>query len=447
MKFVITGDSLFASRNLKKRMDPKIAAILAEADAVFTNAEFVTPRRDTEPAAGRGYQTSVHPRILDEFADLNMKYISIANNHTGDYGIRGMVDTIEEAEVRGLYPLGIGRTLREAREPVFIDTADGRISIITVDVTRSEVFAATDPGNGVAARPGVNPLRWSRTYAVSPEDYELIKEISRRIGVDDSIRKCRDVETFAGRDDDGDLYDFGSIFEGLITFERVRDGSVGVHTQVNAEDQSEILRFIRDARYRSDFVFVNLHTHEGQNENWYADYPPTFIEEFCRLAVDAGADCVFGHGAHFPRGAELYQGKPIFYNLGSLFMEFGGGECIVSPEMIASYGYRPDEVPSELHRNRTKDEKGNWLGFYSDPKFSQNFLVVFDLSREKKRFSYEMVPLDLQMTNEIETKRGMPVLASKETSAELFGRLDAQSRARYGTAIVCEEGKYLLREV
>ncbi|WP_339249973.1 CapA family protein [Paenibacillus sp. FSL P2-0136] len=441
MKFLVSGDALFSSSNLDKTMDPELLALLQGADEAFTNAEFVTPRLNTAPAAGRGYQTSVRPKALDEFGKLNIRYVSFANNHTGDYGTQGLVDTIEEAEARGLTPLGVGMSLHEARKPVFVDTADGRIAIITIDVTRSEVFAASNPGNGVPARPGVNPLRWSRTYVVNDQDFSTLKEISERIGIASSMEEGKRIETFKSKSEN--YYEFGSFFEGYLTFEKGEQSRV--KTAAHEQDQQEIYRSIQDAAERSDYVFVSLHTHEGENENWYSDYPAEFIETFARGAVDAGASCVFGHGAHFTRGVEVYKGQPIFYNIGSLFMEFEAGESIVSPEMFTAYGYAENEAPSTLHKNRTKDSEGNWQGFYSDRKFSENFLVMFDLSVEDKRFSYELIPIDLRLTHETVTKRGLPVLASDEAAASLVERLNAVSNERYHTEIIYEGRRLIVR--
>ncbi|MEK3792185.1 CapA family protein [Paenibacillus sp. FSL R7-0204] len=438
MKFLVSGDALFSSSNLDQTMDPELLQLLKGADEVFTNAEFVTPRLNTAPASGRGYQTSVRPKALDEFGPLNIRYVCFANNHTGDYGTQGLVDTIEEAEARGLTPLGVGMSLHEARKPVFVDTPDGRIAIITIDVTRSEVFAASNPGNGVPARPGVNPLRWSRTYVVNDQDFNTLKEISERIGIASSMEEGKRIETYKSKSENH--YEFGSLFEGYLTFEKGEQSRV--KTAAHEQDQQEIYRSIQDARERSDFVFVSLHTHEGENENWYSDYPAEFIETFARGAVDAGASCVFGHGAHFTRGVELYKGQPIFYNIGSLFMEFEAGESIVSPEMFTAYGYAENEAPSTLHKNRTKDSEGNWQGFYSDRKFSENFLVMFDLNVEEKRFDYELIPIDLRLTHPTVTKRGLPVLASDEAAASLVERLNAVSQERYHTQIIYE-GKHL----
>lgn len=439
MKFLVTGDSLFSSSNLHKTIDQDLLAIMKDSDEVFTNAEFVTPEKDTIPASQRGYQTSVRPSALKEFSQLNTRYVCFANNHTGDYGVQGMIDTLNGAESQGLVPLGVGLSLYDARKPVFIDTPDGRIALITVAVTRSEVFAASNPGNGVAARPGVNPLRWSRTYVVNDEDFAAIKEISKRIGIDASMEECKRIETFKGGSEN--RYEFGSLFEGYLTFEKGENSRV--KTTADERDKNEILRFIQDAKERSDYVFVSLHTHEGENENWYSDYPAEFIEDFAHSAIDAGASCVFGHGAHFTRGAELYHGQPVFYNIGSLFMEFEAGESIISPEMFASYGYAENEVPSTLHKNRTKDKDGNWQGFYSDKKFSENFLVMFHLNREKKQFDYELIPIDLQLTDDFVTKRGLPVLGSKEVTDSLVERLNRISRERYKTEVVYKKDNRL----
>jgi poly-gamma-glutamate capsule biosynthesis protein CapA/YwtB (metallophosphatase superfamily) len=443
MKFLITGDSLFSSSNLYKTIDPGVLLKLKEADEVFTNAEFVTPEKNTAPAAGRGYQTSLRPPALEEFEKLNIRNVGFANNHTGDYGLEGILNTIKAAKDYNLTPMGVGLSLSDARKPVFIDTPNGRIAVITVGVTRSEVFAASNPGNGVPGRPGVNPLRWSRTYVVDESDFNHIKEISKRIGIHDSMEEGKRIETYKSKSED--LYELGSLFEGYLTFEK--GTSPGVKTTANEKDRKEILKSIEDARERSDYVFVNLHTHEGENENWYSDYPAGFIEDFAHDAVDAGASCVFGHGAHFTRGAEVYRGQPIFYNLGSLFMEFEAGESIISPEMFEAYGYPEDESPSTLHKNRTKDSSGNWQGFYSHKKFSENFMVLFHLDREKGQFEYELIPIDLRLTHPQVTKRGLPVMASKETSDSLVERLNHISKDRYHTEIVYENQRLTLKSL
>ena len=69
MRVVLCGDMLFSSRNLAKRLSPEIVKILKEADAVFCNAEFSTPKRGTPPGLCM-YLTSVPQEIQDEFPQM-----------------------------------------------------------------------------------------------------------------------------------------------------------------------------------------------------------------------------------------------------------------------------------------------------------------------------------------------------------------------------------------
>lgn len=45
MRVVLCGDLLFSSRNLKNRLDKRVVDLLVDADAVFANAEFSTPKK------------------------------------------------------------------------------------------------------------------------------------------------------------------------------------------------------------------------------------------------------------------------------------------------------------------------------------------------------------------------------------------------------------------
>jgi len=47
--------------------------------------------------------------------------------------------------------------------------------------------------------------------------------------------------------------------------------------------------------------------------------------EIAHAAIDAGANVVMGHGPHYACAVEMYQGKPIFYGLGSFSFHTGHG--------------------------------------------------------------------------------------------------------------------------
>lgn len=367
---------------------------------------------------------------MQEFKELGIDYISFANNHSGDFGIQGVLDTLESARDHHLTPLGIGESLYDARKPVFFDHPEGRIAFITVDVTRSEVFIASDGGNGVPPRPGVNALRFESVYILPDKEFQVLSEIDEKLGTRKSMYHGNVIETF--NPDNLKVFKFGSLFENSITIEK--GDNFKVKTIANKDDQSEIIRYIKDAKNRSDYVVVSLHTHEGKDEDWYHDFPADFIEDFCKLAVDNGADVILGHGAHMIRGIEIYKEKPIFYNLGSFLMEFEAGESIIPIEMYQSYGYEPNSLPSDLHRSRVKDKEGNFIGFYSDSVFSLN--MIADITFDEK-ISFRLLPIDLQLTHDKITKRGIPVVATDELAEELLNRLNTIS---YGNSFTLKNG-------
>ena len=425
MRIFACGEALFSSRNLAARIDQRLVDGFLQADAVFANAEFCCPKSSTPPVPC-GFTTAVGPEVLDEFVDLNIKLVNFAHNHTGDFGWQGVVDTIEAAEARGLVYCGIGRSLEEARAARFLDTPKGRIGVVAASSTRSEKFAASSPGIGIAPRPGLNPLHWGRAYVLPDQEFQQLQRIDEMLGTAASRREVYSVEVVPEMGPDA--FKFGSFFEGSLQIER------GDHAHVRCfmdeRDCRAILNNVRDAADRSDFVLVSLHTHEGTEDNWYSLRVPSFIEDFSRRAIDAGATAVVGHGAHFLRGVEIYKGHPIFYNLGNLLMEFEAGEQRMTPEMYESYGFPKDSLPSHLHMFRARDKDGNRLGFYAHPRFSRHCIAVCDFEPDNVQF--KLLPIDLDLNRPRVTERGLPVIASAEVGREIARGLERSSEA-YGT--------------
>lgn len=405
---------------------------------MFANAEFSCPQQNLPPAAGRGYITAVKPATLDEFADLNIRLVSFANNHTGDFGWEGVLDTMEAAEARNLIPCGLGRNLDDARLPRFLDTAKGRIGVVALGSTRSEVFLAANGGAGTLPRPGLNPLRWGRAYVLPDDQFEQLKAITRSLGIDESIREGMRVEVMPPKDENEFI--FGSLFESSLQIERGEQALV--RTWFNEQDCFANERSIRDAANRSDFTLVSLHTHEGDKDSWYSPKAPEFIERFAHRAVDAGADTVVCHGAHFMRGVEIYNGKPIFYNLGSLLMEFEAGESIIGPEMYQAYGHAVDARPSELHRARAKNSAGEFTGFNAEARFSQNALAIFDVTSDG--LACQLLPLDLGMNRERVLSRGLPETVTHQQGAEIASLLTRLSQ-RYSTEFAYDRESGLIK--
>lgn len=98
----------------------KFRSLLAGADYVLANLEVsVTERRDSDLAGVKPYldRTAVEDtsRLL---TSLGIKAVSLANNHTKDYGEAGLVDTMDAMKEAGVEYLGAGRTETEAESVV-----------------------------------------------------------------------------------------------------------------------------------------------------------------------------------------------------------------------------------------------------------------------------------------------------------------------------------------
>ena len=431
MRIVACGDALFSSRNLAKRLDPKLLAILSDADGTFVNAEFCCPKPNTPPMPRR-FQTAVKPRTLDELTGIGCNLVAFANNHAGDFGPQGVLDTIEAADERNIVHAGTGRSLEEARSARFLDTPNGRIGLIATSTTRSAEFLASSAGIGIAPRPGMNPLRWGRAYVLPDAQFQQMLEIEAALGIAEGRREVQRVEII--KDSGPDKFAFGSNFEGSVPIER--GSTAHVRYYLDERDAKAILANIRDAANRAECVLVSLHTHEGADENWYSPRAASFVEEFSRRAIDAGANAVLGHGAHMLRGVEIYRGRPIFYSLNSLLMEFEAGEQRMTPEMFESYGLPKDALPSHLHMSRARDAEGNPIGFHGHGKFTKAVIAVCDVGDDGVQV--KLVPLDLGLGSDRPTARGVPTLASGAFGREIASDL-AELSKYYGTKFAYNE--------
>jgi hypothetical protein len=84
----------------------------------------------------------------------------------------------------------------------------------------------------------------------------------------------------------------------------------------------ELVRFLDDT---CDIVMISFHggaegreyeNVTGEREYFYGEDRGNVVE-FARLAVDSGADIVFGHGPHVTRAIEVYKERFIAYSLGN----------------------------------------------------------------------------------------------------------------------------------
>lgn len=315
MKVAIAGDAIL-TRPISQISHPRATAIfdlLRSADVAFLNCE--TTLHDYRgkgvfPIFETGMVAMRSPvAVADELMWLNARLVATANNHALDYSYGGLESTHRALKVAGITRAGTGPSLAEARAAAYLECPTARVALVSMSTSATRESRASDPFDGVQARPGLNPLGWH--YAVGRESIDTVIEMAKKHGL--WVARIAD-----------NLWE--TCLPGLhnsFTRYHVTD-EPGIRMVLDARDVAGNLRSIRNARANSDILIAHIHNHEWDIASGSLRTPPSFVEEFARQAIDAGADAVVAQGSHAPiRGIELYQGKPIFYDPGDFFLMTG----------------------------------------------------------------------------------------------------------------------------
>lgn len=269
LTITLTGQSMLRSdlRVTAPSAVPSIQSLL-KGDAIFTNLEATIAEPGESVQEGRGFLTP--PEALDALQTLGFNLLAFSNNHAFDLKATGILNTIREADRRGIVHAGTGPTLPEAAAPRYLHTPHGTVALVA---SASGLIAAA--GNATAERPGVNELR---------------------------------------------------IEAGAQQNEAARDLAGAPANTPNPEDSRRILQSIGEARRHADVVVVYQHNHVFGNRSFATIFtegmperlaPNQWLRNWTHAEIDAGADVVIMHGAPLLHGVEIYHGRPIFYDLGN----------------------------------------------------------------------------------------------------------------------------------
>ncbi len=122
--------------------------VLRQADYVIGNLECPVATRG-EPLANKIYTFRAHPRALSTLAG-RFDAVSVANNHSGDYGQSAFVETLEHLARRGIQAFGGGRNLSEAHQPLFVERQGMRIALLAYNEFKPRSFEAGADWPGIA---------------------------------------------------------------------------------------------------------------------------------------------------------------------------------------------------------------------------------------------------------------------------------------------------------
>ena len=267
---------------------------LGQADVRFANLETVYsehgyPREKLITLRG-------NPKLVDDLRQMRFDVLSVANNHSVDFGEDSLLETIRLLEDNGIRTVGGGADLTAALAPAVVTAGSNRVGFMAASCLLPVGSAAS------ADRPGLAPIHIRSSFEVDP----------------------------------------------YIQMEEPGHPPV-VHTVPDQADLSALCARIAAVRPNVDFLAVSVHMGRGFGED-LAEYEPLVGHAL----IDAGADVVFGNHVHAIHGIETYAGRAILYSPGNFVSQQPReGQ---PPEVLAIYDQMsPDAYVAELQVSASGD--------------------------------------------------------------------------------------------
>lgn len=406
----------------------ELVTLLRETDVTITNLEMTYPGRGRHPSTTmHGTPMQADPVLLSEFEFLGIDIYGLANNHATDYGTDGLVATLEALERRNMRYAGAGRTLTEARQPVYFDAPGGRVAFVSAGSSNARLALAADVGIGDAGRPGIAPLRVQKTHYIKKERFATLSELLAEAGVNITPTGI----TAPGIHfpyPDRNVYDgppSGGIAVESVHF--VPADKPRVQTDVLERDVQALAKVVDEARRMADIVVVGLHCHEGIQGRWNNDVPAEFLQPLAHTLIDAGAHAIMMHGPHMLRGVEIYRKRPICYSLGNF---------IFNIEATTSFPLEVYEQQGMPLTSTTADLYDRVTGYQKQALFWESIVARFTFENGELQSS-ELHPITMN-GNLPRSRRGTPMLTSIEEGTRILQRLHGLSQP-CGTKVVIEQ--------
>jgi len=254
---IVIRNPLYENGKLLYPSYAKTLEYLSGGDMVWASCEVQFDETGYRTDAPIGYLVS--PAVAADLGRAGFTLMTVATNHTCDYGPAAFLSTLGHLRKVGITPVGGGKDLAEAMQPVFFDVNGLKIAVLAVSCLVPADYAATPE------RPGIAPLhveQWTEFHPLM-------------------------MMTEPG-------------------------APLKMRSRVKPDEQAALVAVIARLRQQADFVLISVHWGYGRGDP-LAEYQ----RPLAHAIIEAGADMILGNHAHCPAGIEMHKGKPILYSLGN----------------------------------------------------------------------------------------------------------------------------------
>lgn len=235
----------------------KTLAYLRDGDVRWASCEVQFARSGFRTDAPIAYL--VAPEVAEDLGQAGFDLMTVATNHTWDYGPVAFLESLGHLAAAGVGTVGGGPDLVAAQAPVIRDLDGLKLGVLAVSCLLPPYYAARDD------RPGISPIRVEQWQEIEP-----------------------------------------------IMLATEPGAPIPMRSKVNSDDSVALMKRIAALRPQVDVLIVSVHWGYGKGTP-LAEYQRPFGHDI----IEAGADMVLGNHAHSPAGLETHLGKPILYSLGN----------------------------------------------------------------------------------------------------------------------------------
>ena len=136
IELVLLGQSLIEHDPRQYLENPleTVVPLLIDADIVMSNLEVSVCATELrcEPTRNDIFFHGTKPEVLDYLKSININLLSLSNNHSWDYGLQGIISTIDETRKRGIKHAGTGKTLADALAPAYLEIQGQKVALVAM---------------------------------------------------------------------------------------------------------------------------------------------------------------------------------------------------------------------------------------------------------------------------------------------------------------------------
>lgn len=147
----------------------EVKDIISSADIAFANLE--CPISLKGKPEDKKYCFRAHPKVIKGLKYAGFDILSLANNHTMDYGKIALQDTIGLLRKNGILSVGAGKKLKQARRPAIMKIKGIKTVFLAYNCTHPKTY------NAQKNRPGVCPGK----IGIIREDIDKARESANLI--------------------------------------------------------------------------------------------------------------------------------------------------------------------------------------------------------------------------------------------------------------------------